>query len=596
MADIIKEWRKFDEGIRGDLDSPFHQHFDIFTDPRRLIPYRSTQTDHSTNVSSTDAKQYDIRNFQLGSDGKLYGLGKNGSSQPKVLKKTDPTTGNWLSSAGNNAATVEGEGNGARITGCFIEWQSAMWFFQGTTQLAKCTLAGTITNTVLTVGTVTTVAQGVVGADDNLYLFYNNKVVRVNNAGTATDSVLSNLPSNMRITSACRWGSYIAIGMAFGTSATAAPSGASKVFIWDMVSTTTVTEVVDWGEGALLALGTIEGRIVGVSNKYLETPSGLTSLAVAQGSMVVRVYSGAQAQVYREIVGNQVVTLGRFIQDVVVKDNKMYWVASVPFGASTSTESTYHLGIWAFGRKDRNSDFSLSLDYIEESVDTSNYKINSFGNAGNYWFINHSADGSIHKVDSSANYTFTSIYETEHFGNEKQSLQLKAAFIVTDFLPSGAVTVLKYKKDSETSFTQIFTFSTANSLRHTALGLENLTAGGDTVTMTIASPGVITLTAHKLVAGQQVTFTTTGALPTGITAGNPYFVLSAGLAANTFRIATSAGGTAINTSGSQSGTHTMDRTIPLPQFKRIILRAESTGGAVITGVGLIAERIDDDVV
>lgn len=77
-----------------------------------------------------------------------------------------------------------------------------------------------------------------------------------------------------------------------------------------------------------------------------------------------------------------------------------------------------------------------------------------------------------------------------------------------------------------------------------------------TATMTIASPCVVTWTSHGLSANDVVKFSTTGALPTGVTAGTTYYVRSTGLTANTFQISTSAGGGAVNTSGSQSGTHT----------------------------------------
>jgi hypothetical protein len=75
-----------------------------------------------------------------------------------------------------------------------------------------------------------------------------------------------------------------------------------------------------------------------------------------------------------------------------------------------------------------------------------------------------------------------------------------------------------------------------------------------TVTVTIASPGVVTWTAHGLGAGNIVQFTTTGALPTGLSAGVQYFVVSP--TTNTFEVSLTSGGSAINTSGSQSGTHT----------------------------------------
>jgi hypothetical protein len=82
-------------------------------------------------------------------------------------------------------------------------------------------------------------------------------------------------------------------------------------------------------------------------------------------------------------------------------------------------------------------------------------------------------------------------------------------------------------------------------------GWHNFTA---TVTVTIASPGVVTWNSHGLSNGNAVVLTTTGALPTGLTAGTTYYVVSA--AANTFQLAATVGGAAINTSGSQSGTHT----------------------------------------
>jgi len=75
-----------------------------------------------------------------------------------------------------------------------------------------------------------------------------------------------------------------------------------------------------------------------------------------------------------------------------------------------------------------------------------------------------------------------------------------------------------------------------------------------TITVTIASPGVVTWNAHGFSNGDTVAFTTTGALPTGLAANTAYYVINA--TTNTFQLSATAGGTAINTSGSQSGTHT----------------------------------------
>jgi len=76
-----------------------------------------------------------------------------------------------------------------------------------------------------------------------------------------------------------------------------------------------------------------------------------------------------------------------------------------------------------------------------------------------------------------------------------------------------------------------------------------------TVTISIAAPGVVTWTNHGLSANDTIRFTTTGALPTGLSAGTTYYVKTV-LSDNTFTVSASSGGTAITTSGTQSGTQT----------------------------------------
>lgn len=103
----------------------------------------------------------------------------------------------------------------------------------------------------------------------------------------------------------------------------------------------------------------------------------------------------------------------------------------------------------------------------------------------------------------------------------------------------------------------------------TIMGISRLTANPSitlgTATITIASPAVITHASHGLTVNDIVQFTTTGTLPTGITASTPYYVLATGLTTNTFEISATPGGTAINTSGSQSGTQTLIKVTPIAQ-------------------------------
>jgi hypothetical protein len=86
---------------------------------------------------------------------------------------------------------------------------------------------------------------------------------------------------------------------------------------------------------------------------------------------------------------------------------------------------------------------------------------------------------------------------------------------------------------------------------------------GNATSITNASPAVVSYTAHGLNAGDAVTLGTGGALPTGLSTGVTYYVMSTGLTANAFQLAPipeSAGGVAINTSSAGSGTHTITRT------------------------------------
>lgn len=78
------------------------------------------------------------------------------------------------------------------------------------------------------------------------------------------------------------------------------------------------------------------------------------------------------------------------------------------------------------------------------------------------------------------------------------------------------------------------------------------------VTMTIASPCVVSGTVLKrLVEGQSIIFSTTGALPTGLLPGVTYYVKGLNTIAATCKLAATAGGVDIDTTGAQSGTQTI---------------------------------------
>lgn len=102
-----------------------------------------------------------------------------------------------------------------------------------------------------------------------------------------------------------------------------------------------------------------------------------------------------------------------------------------------------------------------------------------------------------------------------------------------------------------------------------------------TVTTPVASPGIVNWAAHGIVGACPVVFTG-GTLPTGITTGTTYYVIPSTITTGTFEIALTVAnalaGTAINFTGTSSGTQTGTAGVALT----------SPDAATITGVSLTA--------
>lgn len=515
------------------------KHFDIFSNPKRLTPYRSFEADTNDGSTATGMKQYFIKDYLYASaSSKLYGLGQNGSGLTKIAYKADATTGNWT-------LPTSSEGDGAVINGCFVEYKDYLWGFQGTTQVWKWGLlsvvpaitnsagtVGTVYNTITTVSitaggtgynvndvlllaggtggsvivtaaaagvvtavtilqpgynystgtktttttsagtgctinitavgntstTITSVAQGVIAKDDNLYMPYNNILVRVYPSGTVQDQALK-LPTNLKITSICNYGNYLAIGCA----PVASFNGTSKVYLWNLTSPD-IQESIDWGEGDLRVLESIEGMLVGVTDRYLNNATG-----AGRGSMIIQGYSGGTPQVLKEVFTRKLNGIAMPISKAV-KNNRLFFAAKI---MTNDAGTEYNEGIWSFGRKNISYPYALTCDFISENITTAG--IQAFGSAANFFFITHSNDGSIDKTDDTAVYTFTSIVETQtyDFGNIDEDKRLDSFKISARKLVTGESITVKYKVDDATSWTTIGIFNTVGALSKTILRDEN---------------------------------------------------------------------------------------------------------------------------
>lgn len=102
-----------------------------------------------------------------------------------------------------------------------------------------------------------------------------------------------------------------------------------------------------------------------------------------------------------------------------------------------------------------------------------------------------------------------------------------------------------------------------------------------TCNISISSPCIISSVVpefHNLFPGQRIQFSTTGALPTGLSTGTDYYVLADGFSRTSFKVSTTMNGSPVNTSGTQSGVQTYDDPY-------IVWELNATAWALVKGRG-----------
>jgi hypothetical protein len=101
--------------------------------------------------------------------------------------------------------------------------------------------------------------------------------------------------------------------------------------------------------------------------------------------------------------------------------------------------------------------------------------------------------------------------------------------------------------------------TTPTTIAPQTIASDSVFGSAQTVTISLATPAVITPTGTVPINGTPIVFSTTGSLPSPLVAGTVYWVINSG--ATTYQISATVGGGAISTNGStQSGTQTT--TIP----------------------------------
>lgn len=487
---------RFDGGIVNDPRDPqestarIFSNFDVISSPRRMIPYRSSETG-DTNASTQTIRNFCIAQLNASFDFALYGLGVTpGGGIAEIYYKNltigsanDLDDGDWTetsqnaSGSGNTSfnlfvyyprtGTVYGARNGSHIFAYDPD---------GGTAFADTHRALNYTN----------IGQGIVHSkDDILYIPYSYDATPIsaiarNNNTTWTNAALT-LPVHYVPTSICEYGNFLAIGCAHRDGVSN-----SRVYLWDRNSSlSAVHESIDWGTGSLIILEEVDGELVGISQKggtatsFTGFPNGT---APRNDRIIFRRLVGNKAVKFLELMANHATTLNTtqlplYKQKV---DNRLYFQMMIELNGSVRD------GVWSIGRSAPDAPLAL----VHEKTSNNNTALltsdtmRGFFMVGDFLFQSYASAGThgTTKTDDGATFSHNSVYETKVFNGSQHGFDatyykdLIEVTVMTEYLlPAGQIT-LAYQTNQNigtSTWTTIFTNSTDNSISHTANNIES---------------------------------------------------------------------------------------------------------------------------
>lgn len=434
--------------------------FDIFTNPRKLTPYR--QSEDGNSGASTNQQQNFAVALRTGTTYSLYALGVQ-TAQParaEILYKDISTGGsNDLDDAGWSTPSNNQSSAGSTSFNLFFYYKLAGLIIgaRAGTNLWAFSPTGSSWQDSWQTLSYTNIAQGLVHSKDDIsYIPYDNKIATYNHSGTAWNATALTLPSHLYITSICEDGNYLVIA-----AAPLSGIGSSWVFWWDRDATlTTISESADCGEGVIKILEKVDGVLLGVSI------SGGNSTRF-KNKVIFKSISSAGAVEMKTLQDTTTTSILPIVKQKI--DNRLYFLMSITLNGAIRE------GVWSFGRSSASQPFSLVHERTPNNATlTTNGVMKGFYILGDYAFVSYVDNGAfvLSKTNDQEAYTTSSaIYESKIFNLGDSSIvkKLIGATVMTEFLPSGASYILKYRVDQNTSWTTIFTNSTQNSISGSAV-------------------------------------------------------------------------------------------------------------------------------
>lgn len=431
-------------------------HFDIYRDTGKMYVMPGYVDDNAYDGSATGLKQFGIRAFGRQNNTTIFGIGTKSDGTGTKLMQRNLSDSEWIVPTNADYA-VEGTATLAPRPFLFAA-NTGDWHYpvqvSSTTYLAEQggnanAGSGGIDDTFGTlhatsVGTEAYTAEK--GFDGKWYISKSgiNGVASVDTSGNFTQNAKSTGFGTFDVQS----GNY-----QLGIIGVQSPD--SRVLLWDSAS--------------LLADESLRIPLTGaVAIGY---PSNIWSFVSSEGIGTLP-SNGKNRMVVRYAQGEAIET--RFYIESDTSTNQvvyslrgqygdaMTWYGRIP---TNSAGTTFREGVWAFGKGSDVSQMGVSV-----LLDTSSLGevISGFW-LGNNFYLAHSDDGSVSRLDNFDTGTFDvkATAETVWYGNETPyQKELNGISVVTSPLPSGAQVEMFYRVNDSDSWTSMGTSSTTGKMKH----------------------------------------------------------------------------------------------------------------------------------
>ena len=435
MADSIRE--------RSGFKFEVSKHFDIFSDPKRLIPYKTISANNSgLNVNNQVQNIMIVQNTST-SDAVI--LGKVSSTNKPKLFMNSGTDAAW------EALTTGESANNETHFKMFIKFGgkyygrgsvgTRIWSYNPSTNTFTEDASGA---TLLLDNAKDTKCNAIVGKANGFLYFPTGNLLHYFD-GSSWGTALITIPSDENIIGLANYGNYLAI-----------LTDKSYIYLWDFASTS-ADEIIELEDGSYSVLGSVGGILVAIGQKVTHAGSEIVASQWAGGTPEV---------FFRKILSSTV----SIVQGIVrQRYGKLF------FAVNDTTTGRPYQGIWVVGRRKAGYPLAVTIafDYLENGGTAANI-VNFEVDYAKMYVITD--DYLVHKLSASTYATtgpISYLQTTKYTASDEA--KPRAVAMNYEPLPADGSIKLYYRKDEETSWTQIFADTTDNSVSHSTDIIEGTT-------------------------------------------------------------------------------------------------------------------------